>query len=73
MLKWIKNSKGSVTNKSSKFKGVFLKSPGNYESCVFLSKYDKKNNRTQSKYVVGYFKTEKEAVKARINYILELL
>ena len=71
MLKWIKNSKSSKTNKSSKYRGIALNC-GKYEASVLLSKYDRNSKRKQERYYIGVFSTEKEAVTARVEFILEM-
>ena len=72
MLKLIRNSKSSKTNKSSKYRGVKL-NKGKYEAYIILSKYDIKGNRKQIHFFIGRFETEKEAVNARVKYILDIL
>ena len=72
MLKWIKNSKSFKTNKTSKYRGVRI-NHGKYKSEVVLTKYDREGTRKQTIYSVGVFDTEKEAVKARVKFILEML
>lgn len=73
MIKWIKNSKASKTNKSSKYRGVRSNQCGKFEASVLMVRRDKEGKRKQMNYVIGTYHTEKEAVKARIEYILDLL
>ncbi len=68
MLKWIKNSKGGDTNKSTNRKGITI------EDGMFKAVLSMKTKRGKRKtYFIGKYKTLKEAEKARINYILNLL
>ena len=71
MLKWIKNSKGSKNNKSSKYRGVTF-NKGYYQANILFSQYDKNGKRKQVRYVIGQYKTEKEAMSARVKFILSL-
>jgi len=71
MLKWIKNSKSSKTNKTSKYRGVTL-NYGKYSSSILLISYDRSKKRVVNKHIIGYFKTEKEAMEARVKFILEM-
>lgn len=72
MIKWIKNSKASPNAKTTKYKG--LKKQGDkWQAMVKLRKYDREGKRQQTDYFIGTYNTEKEALKARINYILDLL
>lgn len=72
MLKWIKNSKSSKTNKTSKYRGVTI-NYNKYEASVLLTKYNKEGKRKQTRYVIGNFRTEIEAKDARVKFILEML
>ncbi len=72
MIKWIENSKGAKTNKSSKYRGITV-IKGKYQASILVSKYDIKGNRKQIRHVVGQYDTEKEAVKERVDFILNLL
>lgn len=69
MLKWIKNSKGASTNKSSDYKGIYVTRYGKYRTKVVV------RNGENPPYTVnlGNFNTLKEAKKARVDYILSLL
>ena len=72
MLKWIKNSTASKTNKSSKYRGIRFIS-GKYQANVKLSRYDAKGKRIQTDYVIGSYETEREAKNERVKFILNLL
>ena len=72
MIKWVKNSKGAKTNKTSNYRGVRLLGL-KYQANIILTQYNIKGKRKQTTYVIGSFETEKEAMKARVDYILNLL
>ncbi|QQV90442.1 hypothetical protein Harreka1_35 [Olleya phage Harreka_1] len=72
MIKWIKNTKGAVTNKTSGYKGIVRNKQGKYEASLCLSNRDKKGNRRQHRFVIGSYVEEKDAVKARVDYILDI-
>ena len=72
MLKWIRNSKSSKTNKTSKYRGITL-NYGKYSASVLLIKHDKTGKRVVNKHVIGYFNNEEEAKDARVEFILEML
>ena len=72
MLKWIKNSSGTRANKTSNYRGIrFLEKK--YKSTLTLSRYTREGKRVQTTYMIGSYNTEKEAVKARVNFIIDLL
>jgi len=73
MLKWIKNSKGSRANKTTNYRGIRFTVDNRYVATLVLTKYNREGKRKQEIYTIGSFGTEKEAVKARVDYILEML
>lgn len=73
MLKWIKNSKGAVTNNTTNYKGISPTKDGNYKGFVRVrNKGVYKPSKAHIIYI-GTYKSVKEAVDARIAYILSLL
>ncbi len=72
MLKWIKNTKGIITNKSTKYKGITFQK-GKYVARVTITLQDRKLNKRQAHVLVGRYETLSEAKKERINYILGLM
>ena len=73
MIKWIKNSKASKTNKSSKYKGIrTTNNIKKYEASISISKFTV-GKREQIRIIIGNYSTEEEARKARVKYILEIL
>ena len=71
MIKWITNSKARKTNKSSKYKGIRF-NRGYYSPYISVSSRDYNGKRNQKTHVIGYYKTEKEALDARMKFILDL-
>lgn len=73
MIKWIKNSKGAVTNESTKYKGISVTKDGNYKAFVRVrNKGVYKPSKAHIIYV-GTYKSIKEAKSKRVEYILSLL
>ena len=70
MLKWIKNSKGSSSNK---YKGVFLTKDGYRSEVIINIPKTRQNPKGSERVYLGYYKCIDEAKKARIDYILNLL
>jgi hypothetical protein len=72
MLKWIRNSKASKTNKTSKYRGVRI-NHGKYKAEIILTRHNRQGERIVTNYSIGVFDTEKEAVDARVKFILDIL
>ena len=68
MIKIIKNSKTQSVNSKSKYKGIRVTKELNYQAVLVISHKSKRVD-----ICIGTYKTEKEAVKARIYYILKQL
>jgi hypothetical protein len=68
MIRLIRNSKSQSVNSKSKYKGVKTTKEGNYQAMLVMSHKGKRMD-----ICIGTYKTEKEAVKARIQYILKQL
>ena len=73
MIKWIKNSQAKTRRSSSDYLGVAA-CQGKYRATLTLYKPNKDTNLTQSVNIhIGTYDTAKEAMKARVEYILNLL
>ena len=74
MLKWIKNSKGAINNKSTNYKGITRNENGKYKANISIRLSVGKGKPKELKTIyIGEYDTLKEAKKARIDYILGLL
>tara|TARA_R110002167_G_scaffold284737_2_gene489848 strand:+ start:2054 stop:2275 length:222 start_codon:yes stop_codon:yes gene_type:complete len=73
MIKWIKNSKGAVNNKTTGYKGITI-SHGKYKASVNIRLSVGKGKPKETKTIhIGEYKTLVEAKKERIKFILNLL
>ena len=73
MFKWIKNSKGAITNKGTNLKGISVTKDGNYKAFVGVrNKGVYKPSKAHIIYI-GTYKSVKEAKQKRVEYILSLL
>ena len=73
MLRWITNSKGSITNKTSKFKGIGITNNNRFKAIVTVRANGVYKDTKSINIYIGTYDTLNEAKTARINYILNLL
>lgn len=73
MIRWIKNSKGSITNTTTKYKGISVTKYGKYKACVRVKNRGVYKDSKQHVLYIGNFDTLKEAKAKRVEYILSLL
>lgn len=73
MLKWIKNSKSNIKTKTG-YKGIVKNATGKYVAEINIRLSSGKNKPKKVGYInIGTFDTLKEAKKARVEYIINLL
>lgn len=73
MLKWVTNSRSSYPTKSG-YKGIRINPNGGYVATVGFRLSTGHNTPKEPKVItIGTYDTLKEAVSARVNYILRMI